>query len=107
MRSSLDEALLFFNRFKATSSRVRLLASVGEFDVSVDGLIDEASRDSLRVRGPDSVVSVKLGAAPEFEYSEPGRELPAEFRPAAVGIGSFWQVTLVSGDFFVLAEIGV
>lgn len=95
MRSSPDDAKLFFSHLKQNSSFVRVTVSAGKVSaVSIDGRIEEEDLGSFRVRGRGCIVQVDLTGS-DFEYTEP-RELPeGDLRTATERMfESLWTVCL-------------
>ena len=99
MRSSREDALNMMKGLKEESKFVRLVANIGEFEISIDGRVSDVS-DRLEVRGRGCRASIPLSDAVTFEYLEP-RDFPPNFEERI--FSSFWTVTDVAGSC-VIAE---
>ena len=101
MRSSREDALNMMKGLKEESKLVRLVANIGDFEISIDGKVSDVS-DRLEVRCTGARAAIPLPDTTKFEYFEP-RDFPPGFEEHA--FVSYWRVTDVAGSC-VIAEFG-
>ncbi len=107
MVTPLDQAILVLSKLKHEKVQVRLICPFEKLNAAITGFVEEVNDKVLRVRSERGFISIVLEDCPslKIEYFEP-REIPEAFREDTdEKFLSFWQFTLSSRDFFIVAEL--
>jgi hypothetical protein len=109
MRSSIEEAMSFFNRWRKDRTRLDFIFSGKSVNFKFSGFLFEASLEKGLVAANDGAFGVGLTAslhdAVVFDFADPREASEEQHAIVEANIESVWEITLRGGDKLTLYEL--